>query len=42
VLISYLDSAKPGQVVKVTWLHNGLARHADLTLGVEPASVNVS
>ena len=42
VLISYLDSAKPGQVVKVTWLHNGLLRHADLTLGVEPASVNLS
>jgi S1-C subfamily serine protease len=42
VLISFLDSAKPGQVVKVIWLHDGLRRHADLTLGVEPASVDTS
>jgi S1-C subfamily serine protease len=41
-LIFFLDSAKPGQVIKVSWLHQGHLRHADLTLGTQPASVNLS
>jgi S1-C subfamily serine protease len=41
-LIEWLANAKPGQVMSVSWLHNGRRHSADLTLGTQPASANPS
>jgi len=40
VLISFLSSARPSQVVKVAWLHDGRSHEADVTLGTQPPSAN--
>jgi putative serine protease PepD len=41
-LIEWLANAKPGQVMSVSWLHNGHHHSADLTLGTQPTSANPS
>src|SRR5579875_72138 len=41
-LIAWLASAKPGEVVSVTWRSGGRERASDLTLGTEPVVANPS
>ena len=39
-LIAWLATAPPGEVCSLNWLHDGKARHANITLGQQPPSVN--
>jgi putative serine protease PepD len=41
-LIAWLASARPGEVVTVTWRAEGRERARDITLGTEPAAANPS
>jgi S1-C subfamily serine protease len=41
-LIAWLADSRPGQVVSVSWLHNGKLRQANITLGSQPASASPS
>jgi len=41
-LIALLDTMKPGQVIRLTWLHDGKLHSTDVTLGTQPEAVNGS
>ncbi|HET9061300.1 MAG TPA: trypsin-like peptidase domain-containing protein [Acidimicrobiales bacterium] len=41
-LVAWLAGAGPGRVCRVSWVHNGRHRSADVTLGTQPASTQVS
>src|SRR5579875_593107 len=42
VLIALLANMKPGQVVKLSWVHDGKVHQAEVTLGEQPDAVNGS